>query len=655
MNLLINRVLTFLVCMLLGTQVLLGQDVKFEPDTTLHFDFDFELSEALAADSMVAYIEEDSISLDLPDQNYIPQIHMDVIADRLNCLNTQIPLTVNKTVCGFIHFFLVRKRNYTQTMLERQGYYFPVFEKYLTKYNLPDELKYLAVVESGLKFDAKSRTGAMGLWQFMPGTGKDFRMAINQVVDERMHLEKSTEGACRFLKILYNQFGDWDLALAAYNCGPGNVRKAIRNSGGKTFWEVYNHLPQETRSYVPQFIALVYAMNFASEHNLYPDTDSLMTSIETDTIRTSKHVDLARLEKLLQVDSSILRRLNPHLSKNIYACNLPYPLCIPANRKQFFIDNQISWEDSSAINLPLSTAALTKANSTKWLYHSVKKKETLVSVSKRYQVPVAQLLSWNGLSSRKKLRFRQRLKVGRDTESADLVISIKKPVSNHIPVAEKATNNSTPLVYFVKSNEGLFAVGRKFGVSVSDLVAWNNLKTENLSEGQKLVIHEKNNDSLANKSETVANIQNQKLHLEKIGGNDSTTTNHLKSEQFSTKEIAHRVKKGQGLFTLAKLYHVDVKLLKLWNNIESEQLKVGQIIHVKLDSIIYHNTVNQPVVENLAAKSNPKQPELKYYRVQKGDTIYSITRKYEITAKELIKKNNLKSKVLKPGQKLLIS
>ncbi len=209
----------------------------------------------------------------------------ELISDRLSCLKT-IPLTYNSKVHGFIEYFTVRDRDYTRSMLRKKDLYFPLFEKYLKQYNIPEELKYLSIIESALSPRAVSRARAVGLWQFMSGTGKYFGLRNDWYFDDRMDPEKATDAACRYLSQLYSIFGDWQLALAAYNSGPGTVRLAIRRSGyKKTFWEVYPHLPRETRSYVPQFIAMIYAMNFTTEHNIFEDSREEI--IPHDTIKSA--------------------------------------------------------------------------------------------------------------------------------------------------------------------------------------------------------------------------------------------------------------------------------------------------------------------------------------------------------------------------------
>ena len=195
------------------------------------------------------------------DYEYIPAEETpELVADRLSCLQQTIPLPYNSNIHGFINFFTIRNREYTRLMLRRKDLYFPIFEKYLAKYNLPQELKYLSVIESGLNPRAISRASAVGLWQFMSFTGRYFNLYSDWYFDDRMDPEKSTEAACLYLKQLHSMFKNWELALAAYNSGPGTVNRAIRRSGYKrTFWEIYNYLPRETRSYVPQYVAIIYA------------------------------------------------------------------------------------------------------------------------------------------------------------------------------------------------------------------------------------------------------------------------------------------------------------------------------------------------------------------------------------------------------------
>src|SRR5882672_3605628 len=254
---------------------------------------------AIVVDSLVLKDTVKSELVGLPsDLDFIPADETpELIADRLGCLQQTIELSSNSKVHAFIDYFTVRDRDYTKMVLRRKDLYFPLFEKKLKQYNLPDELKYLSIIESALNPRAYSSAHAVGLWQFMSGTSRYLGLHNDWSIDERMDPEKATDAACRYLSQLYSIFGDWHLALAAYNSGPGTVRWAIRRSGYKrSFWEVYNFLPRETRSYVPQFIAIIYAINYSAEHNLYEGTREEI--LPHDTLVVSKFFHFDTFSKL---------------------------------------------------------------------------------------------------------------------------------------------------------------------------------------------------------------------------------------------------------------------------------------------------------------------------------------------------------------------
>ena len=249
--------------------------------------------------------QKDTLNLDslmvplvLINPEYIPADDTpELIADRLSCIQQNIELTYNDKVHSFINYFTIRDREFTKTVLRRKNLYFPLFEKYMKQYNIPVELKYLSIIESGLLPKAVSRARAVGLWQFMPGTGKYFGLNNDWYIDERMDPEKATQAACRYLSQLYSIFGDWQVALAAYNSGPGTVRKAIRKSGyKKTFWEIYPYLPRETRAYVPQFIAVNYVMSYPDKHN-FTDTESEEVIVH-DTLHVNKFLHFETFARL---------------------------------------------------------------------------------------------------------------------------------------------------------------------------------------------------------------------------------------------------------------------------------------------------------------------------------------------------------------------
>src|SRR5687768_7021643 len=256
-----------------------------------------------------------------------------VFRDRLACIEKSMPLVYNDKIHAFINYFTVKDREYTRMMMRRKNLYFPIFEKYLAKYNLPDELKYLSIIESGLNPRAVSRVRAVGLWQFMSATGKYYGLDNDWYIDERMDPALATDAACRYLRDLYRMFNDWELALAAYNTGPGNVKRAIRRSGyKKTFWDIYSFLPRETRSYVPQFVAIIYTMNHLDEHNFINEGEEML--VRADTVHVKKFLNFETLASLTGSCVDDLQKLNPSIQRNaIPETGKKYVMYIPEESK----------------------------------------------------------------------------------------------------------------------------------------------------------------------------------------------------------------------------------------------------------------------------------------------------------------------------------
>ena len=434
--------------------------------------------------------EEDPVQVfESPD--YIPDVPYDLVADRLSCLETDIELNFNSRVRGFIEYFAVRNREYTQEMINRKNLYFPTFEKYLKKYGLPDELKYLSIVESGLDPSATSRVGAAGLWQFMPATGRLYKLDQDWYIDERRDPEKATEAACKYLKFLYDYFDDWELALAAYNSGPGNVRKAIRRSGyKKKFWEVYRYLKRETRSYVPQFVAVMYVLNYADEHNFHHD--SLQYAWETDTITVNRYLNLETFASLTNICLEDLARLNPELKRSAipdYVKN--YPLKIPAD-KYDFIDFKRTYILDSANRKgkkELEFIAKNSVGSTygrKKVVHRVRRGDVIGKIAERYKVRVSDIRAWNKLRGNT-IRIDQRLAVW---VRPSQVNKVNRPVmaKNSSPRQQIDLKNAKVL-YKVQPGDTLWDISRKYkNLSIDKIKKLNNLKTNKIKPGQTLVL-----------------------------------------------------------------------------------------------------------------------------------------------------------------------
>lgn len=327
---------------------------------------------------------------------------------RLQALPCVIELPYNERVRAFILRYVKRNPKQVARMMRMSEYYFPLFEETLGRYNLPYELENLPVIESALNPMARSHVGAAGLWQFMPGTAKLYGLEVNSLVDERMDPVKSTEAACRFLSSMYAIYHDWNLVIAAYNCGAGNVNKAIRRAGGKRdFWSIYPYLPRETRNYVPIFIAANYAMNYGQEHGICKAP--IEKTMLTDTILTTRRMHLQQVSQNLDIDMNELRRLNPQYSRDILPGGTAYALCLPSEKVGLFIDQEeaiIAYKADSLIHNRRAEIDLAKVTSINGAYrvngvtyYTIKKGDTLSGIAKKFHCTVKQLKQWNNLTS----------------------------------------------------------------------------------------------------------------------------------------------------------------------------------------------------------------------------------------------------------------
>lgn len=450
-----------------------------QPDTLALPEPEEELiaADTLPVDSM------DSVFISAPLE-YIPADDTpELIADRLSCLQQRIPLTYNSTVHGFINYFTVRNREYTRMTQRRQDLYFPLFEKYLRQYDLPEELKYLSVIESGLNPKAVSPARAVGLWQFMAGTGRYFGLSTDWYVDERMDPEKSTDAACRYLSQLYRLFGNWELALAAYNSGPGTVRKAIRKSGyKKTFWEVYPHLPRETRAYVPQFIAIIYALNYAEQHNLVETAREKL--ILHDTLAVRQFVHFETFAKLTGTCLEDMQKLNPAVQRNVIPDNgRKYVINVPVHAKVSLDLNRKGILDSAS-RVGRKEIEMLAKNSTgstygrQLVYYRVVSGDVLGRIAQQHNVRTEDLKKWNNLSGNT-IHPGQKLSVWVATSGS----------SSRSTASKNALLPANTKTYTVQPGDTLWDISRKVpGLTIEKIKSLNNLKSNTLKPGQKLIV-----------------------------------------------------------------------------------------------------------------------------------------------------------------------
>lgn len=459
------------------------------PDFSLDSLLSVELEAAISLDS----IDLENGLTEVITTEYIPSSETaELLMDRLQCIEGDIRLTYNDRTNAFINYFTIKDRDYTRMVLKRKDLYFPLFEKYLAQYGLPDELKYLSIVESGLNPRAVSRARAVGLWQFMSATGRHFGLHNDWYIDDRMDPDKSTEAACKYLGELYRMFNDWELALAAYNSGPGNVRKAIRRSGyKKDFWEIFRYLPRETRSYLPQFIAIMYTMNYAEQHNLYESPDTPLVAHDTLLVNRFLHFETfanltgANMDDMLKLNPSVLRKAIPETGRQ-------YIIRIPSEAKANLALNRSFILDSASRVGKTELEALAKntLGSTygrELVAYRVRSGDVLGKIAERHHVRVGDIKNWNNLSSNT-IRIGQRLNIwvipSNHEYSTSTIASTKTPAKVSTPLLSPDSK-----VYTVEPGDTLWDISRKFeGLTIEKLKTLNNLKSTKLQPGQKLII-----------------------------------------------------------------------------------------------------------------------------------------------------------------------
>lgn len=425
-----------------------------------------------------------------------------IYIQRLHNMPSFMELSYNHVVRSYIDMYADRKRSQVAYMLALGDYYFPMFEQMLDKYGLPLELKYLPVIESALNPVAVSRVGATGLWQFMLKTGKGYGLEINSLVDERRDPIKSSEAAARYLKDLYTIYQDWNLVIAAYNCGPGNVNKAIARSGGKRdYWEIYFHLPRETRGYVPAFIAANYIMNYYADHNICPVR--INDYVALDTVHVNEEIHLQQISDILDIPLTELRRLNPQFKRDIIPGNYKsYALNLPTKKMIAFIDQKDSitnYRRSEFLTHRLSTDRYISNNDNistssdgTYVYYKVRRGDNLSKIAQRNGVTVSQLKSWNNLKSSritagKRLIVNKR-KIETPKSSPEESQTLLAQTDNEQHPAESRSVNQ---YYRVRKGDTLSGIAQKNNVTVSQLKAWNGLNSTKLSIGKKLIVQKK--------------------------------------------------------------------------------------------------------------------------------------------------------------------
>ncbi len=457
-------------------------------------------------------------------EDYVPVYSDSVYAGRMEKLNKLSPFEFiyNQAVRQYIDLYAVRKRGLTERVLGLAKIYFPLFEEQLDKYNIPLELKYLAVIESALNPVARSSAGAKGLWQFMYGTGKMYDLQVNSYMDDRSDPYKATAAACQHLKDLYGIYGDWALVLAAYNSGAGNVNKAIRRAGGiMDFWSIMRYLPKETRDYVPAFFAVNYVMSYSIEHNLYPVYPGIVAA-EIDTVTIKNFLSFEQISEVFNIPMENIRYLNPAFSKDLIPASFdkPYVLRLP---KQFiidFINNEqavYAYKTQRSLEKEKMMAMVRDMRDNSTL-HIVKKGETLASIASRYNCSISEIKKWNNLK-KGTVHYRQELlvyvkkkspkpentevpdtataKLDPSTEvdvakTTDVDSTAVKVVTEAVSIAAPCldTDRKSKFVYHViRQGDTLWDIANKYNATVEQIKNLNNIKNANsLKPGQKIKV-----------------------------------------------------------------------------------------------------------------------------------------------------------------------
>lgn len=505
----------------------------------------------------------------------IPEFTDAQICSQLGLMNEMSPfhLECNESTLSVIRFFAAKRRSFIRIAMGRSQLYFDLYEEALDRHGLPLELKYLSVIESGLRPQVKSRAGALGLWQFMYGTGKMFDLDENSYIDERMDPAKATDAACRYLKKLYGIYGDWNLALAAYNAGPGNINKAIRRSGGKlTYWEIRPFLPRETQGYVPNFIAAAYLMTYHKENNLIPMEAKVHRS-KLDTMCLKSGVHMESISKLVDWPLEDIKGFNP-VYKRDYIPKTEPKQCITgplskigklvAFEDSLYVIEQGGYSSSGSVVEKASTKQEDDGTDTKFIYHTVRKGETIHRIASKHGVTTQEIMRWNNMRSTN-LIAGKKLKISHSNGS-DNAHEVKDSIMGTV-----YSDSLIQIEHVVQRNESLEVLSKIYKVSAADIKKWNKLTDNWINIGQTLIINTK--ISVA-KPGLVLN--EQKAEQEAKIAAEKAKTQPSESKKYYT------IRSGDLFNRIAQRHKLtSAELKKLNPGVNPDRIQVGQRLRVR--------------------------------------------------------------------------
>lgn len=528
-----------------------------------------------------------------------------------------VPLVINGLVEMNINYLIGKGRHHMERWMERASIYFPIMKKIFAEENVPEELIYLSMIESGLNPRARSWAKAVGIWQFIKGTGKLYGLDGNWWYDERRDVEKSSRAAAQHLRDLYNEFEDWHLALAAYNSGAGNVKRAIRKSGTTVFWFMRKHLPRETRNYVPQYIA---AAIVALNHEKYGFSYVPSSAPAYDVVSVNECVDLKVLADCAETTLDTLIDINPEL---IQKCTPPgykdYKLKIPYGKSALFFEKYAQVPDNQKRD---------------WSVYIVKKGESLSKIAKHYGISKAILAEANNIRTNKTLKAGRNIiipvssKVVSENISQTFTEPSKQNKKRKSVQRKTDTIGKSRVSYLVKKGDTLGKIAEMFNVRVSDLRIWNDIPYNKHIRANSTIAVYASSAKAENYLKDSSKSEEKSIAIKEAEKSKAV----LKKSSWTT----HVVKKGETLGRIAQKYSVTVQDIKSWNGFRSDKIAPKQELEIY---IVLEVTLN-----------NSSSKKLIEYRVKKGDTLYDIANKHNVTVDKIKAWNNFKKNKIKIGQ-----